>query len=192
MFVICGLPRIGKTSLGRQLSKKLCLPLVDLDLCCENTYLYIYKKAFSCTQIVQTHQELFFRELETFCLTLVGQHYQPSVISLGGGTLTHAQSIPLVKNLGTLIHIEIPFREYLATNSRRLPETLRNSPSNELESHLKSRNFLFKRLADITFSYDLSLSPRENSENLINILKKNSLLRTFPDTLPTSALATNV
>ncbi|WP_213318188.1 shikimate kinase [Chlamydiifrater volucris] len=177
MLVICGLPRSGKTSLGKQLSEELHVPFVDLDLYCRNTYLHIYKKPFSCSQIVRTHGERFFRELESFCLTLIHQHYRPSVISLGGGTLLHPKSTSLAKKLGVIIHLEIPFDKYLSvSNKQKMPETLNKLSCKELIIKLKFRNLIFKKLSNLSIAYNHDQTPEKNSQKLIRKLKSLGII----------------
>jgi len=77
--ILVGLMGSGKSSIGRRLSKRLMLPLIDLDD-------YIMDKAgCSIPQIFEQDGEAVFRQMETDALReVVGR---PAVIATGGGAV---------------------------------------------------------------------------------------------------------
>ncbi len=87
-ILLLGMMGSGKTILGQQLAKKLSIRHIDLDD-------YIAKENhLSFQDFFNLHTIENFRLLESKYLeTLIHQLTKTSVISLGGGTLTHSNSL---------------------------------------------------------------------------------------------------
>lgn len=102
-IILIGFKHVGKSTIGKRLAESIQAPYVDLDKKIEKVYEDSFNKKYSCRQIVQTHGEIFFRDLEKTVLTEIIE-CKPFVISLGGGT-----SPTLINRLSCLfIHITAP------------------------------------------------------------------------------------
>jgi shikimate kinase len=77
---LIGLPGSGKTTVGRQLSRRLCLPFVDSD--------HVIESRIGCSirEFFEKEGEDRFRDIEQDVLNGLTQS-APSVISTGGGAV---------------------------------------------------------------------------------------------------------
>lgn len=105
-IVLIGFKHVGKSVIGKSLSKTLHVPFVDLDRKIEVLYEDKFNKKRTCRQIMQENGEIFFRHLETDALTEVID-FQPSIISLGGGTPLTAENQSIIHSC-TLVHLTAP------------------------------------------------------------------------------------
>lgn len=97
-IVLCGLPGVGKTSVGRLLARKLERQFIDTDDKIEE------QVGMSCREYYLQAGQLAFREVESKAiLELVG--YQDHVIALGGGCVESGQVLANMKSLGPVIHL---------------------------------------------------------------------------------------
>lgn len=103
-IVILGFMACGKTTVGQALARKLDAKFIDLDSqITEN-------EGRSPAQIIETSNEVTFREIETLALRDVLQKRDTGVIALGGGTWT----IPANRTLVALhdcqtVWLDVPF-----------------------------------------------------------------------------------
>lgn len=84
-IVLIGFKHVGKTRIGRELAKELNKTFMDLDEEVEKLYKKTHLEASTCRQIMRTHGETYYKELESDALQRVLKS-QSSVISLGGFT----------------------------------------------------------------------------------------------------------
>jgi len=87
---LSGFMGVGKTRIGRELAKKLGVRFIDTDAWIESS------QNTRIAEIFKNQGEAYFRELETQTLTELSRH-QPSVISLGGGTILRAVNREILK-----------------------------------------------------------------------------------------------
>lgn len=104
--VLCGLPKSGKTTVGKELAKRLEMHFIDTDRCIEQAF----GSGLSCREIFIQEGELFFRRLEGEQIAkFVGT--TGTVISLGGGALTTPEIQRLIQSLGVVIYLNASFQE---------------------------------------------------------------------------------
>ena len=84
-IILIGFKNVGKTVIGQKLAEKLNKKFVDLDKYIEHHYEAEHQKKMSCRQMMLTHGQAYFRELENQLLHEVIE-LPPCVIALGGGT----------------------------------------------------------------------------------------------------------
>lgn len=102
-IVLIGMPGCGKTTVGRELAKKLNIPFCDLDE-------YIVDTEGKSIPEIFENGEKYFREIETRAVEKVcGTH--PKVISTGGGVVKKAINIELLKKDGIIIFINRPLED---------------------------------------------------------------------------------
>lgn len=88
--VLLGYMASGKSSIGRRLSKKINLPLIDLDNYIEA------KEQLSIADIFKQKGEIYFRKIENIYLKELLQKNESFVLSLGGGTPCYANNMDLI------------------------------------------------------------------------------------------------
>ncbi len=100
-----GPPGTGKTTIGQMLANNLRLPFIDLDRVIESN------ADMSIAQIIETHGEPAFRELETITLKSLipplplgeGLGVRDCVIALGGGALLRDENRQFAESNGKVV-----------------------------------------------------------------------------------------
>lgn len=104
-IVLCGLPKCGKTTVGKLLSKFYLVDFIDVDCLIESAYFHQTGIRMTCREIFLREGECLFRQWEAEQIkTLPGE--KRSVISLGGGSLMNIESREYVKSLGQIIYLQ--------------------------------------------------------------------------------------
>lgn len=97
---LCGFMGCGKSHIGRRLSKRLNMPLVDLDE-------YIVKKEKrSIPEIFDQSGEPYFRQLEADCLKELEEGY---IVATGGGTLINENTAKYANEHGITVFLDAIF-----------------------------------------------------------------------------------
>jgi len=102
-IVLVGLPGVGKTSIGKRLSKMLDEIHVDIDKEIQKD------QDISISKLINTKGELFFRNLEKDKLSVIMDSPSPLIISSGGGLILDVKNRQLIKenSLGIYIKCEV-------------------------------------------------------------------------------------
>jgi shikimate kinase len=108
----------GKTTIGRELSKKLGFEFIDTDIYIENRF---HK---TINEIFATMGEEKFREIETNILKEVSD-FENVIIAAGGGTPCFNNNMEIMKEKGTVIFLnpdldELTYRLNLVKATRPL------------------------------------------------------------------------
>lgn len=113
-IALIGMPGSGKTTVGRELARRLDRKFMDMDD-------EIVKKAGkSIPQIFAEEGEEAFRSLETQVLSeLSGE--SGLVIATGGGVVTRARNLPLLRRNSRIVRLERPVEE-LSSEGRPLSQ----------------------------------------------------------------------
>lgn len=151
-IVLVGLMGCGKTTVGKELSKALCLPFLDMDAVIEEQI------GKSIPDIFKDEGEAHFRALETALLQYLEsspENNLPAVISTGGGVVTRPENREILQRLGFVVWLDVDVRTLAARTSRtanrpllknvsrvatlrKLSET--RSPLYETVAHLRLRS----------------------------------------------------
>jgi shikimate kinase/nucleoside-diphosphate-sugar epimerase len=148
-IVIVGLMGCGKTSVGRICAQMLGFDFVDTDQVITST------AGRSIPDIFSNEGEAGFRKRETEALqALVGK--SGLVIATGGGIVTQADNLPLLKTLGFVVWLSADpgtlHRRTAHSNDRPL---LRNGdPEATLRNLYESRKALYEAVADMKITTD--------------------------------------
>ncbi|KRP26641.1 MAG: shikimate kinase [Cryomorphaceae bacterium BACL22 MAG-120619-bin32] len=144
-IILLGYMASGKSTIGKQLSKKLGIPFLDLD-----TYIY-EKENKSVSEIFLQNGEIYFRKKEHEYLREVLENQQDFILSLGGGTPCYANNIELILNKNS---ISIYLKASIQTLSNRL---LKNKNLRPLVAFLEDDQvpeFIAKHLFERRFFYE--------------------------------------
>lgn len=96
--ILVGLPGSGKTSTGRAVARLLRWPHIDFDTEIE------HRAHASVEQIFERHGEAHFRSLEQ-ALTRELVTCSRTIMSAGGGWITNAESVALLRPTGRIIYL---------------------------------------------------------------------------------------
>ncbi|MCD8502257.1 MAG: shikimate kinase [Bacillaceae bacterium] len=96
----------GKTTVGLALSKKLGIPVVDLD------ELIVKKTNKTINAIFEEEGEAAFRLLETKILLDVCKH-EPLIVTTGGGIILHKKNRQAMKESGIVIFLYCEIKEVI-------------------------------------------------------------------------------
>ena len=149
----------GKTTIGRELSKKLGFEFIDTDIYIENRF---HK---SINDIFATMGEEKFRQIETNILNEVSD-FENVIISTGGGTPCWGNNMQVMKEKGTVVFLnpdldELTYRLNLVKATRPL---LKDKSKEEMRGFIEkmlSSRIPFYSQAHITVSGDLEHGAEE-------------------------------
>jgi len=129
-----GPPGIGKSTIGKILSRNLKHPFVDLD------HIIEAKAGMSIPEIMEAQGELMFRDLETEALKSLATEKE-SVIALGGGALLRAENRAFAEDQGKVVLL----MSDVETLFQRLNEGSNNRPLLAGDMRAKLTSLLEKR-----------------------------------------------
>jgi shikimate kinase len=115
---LIGMPGSGKTTIGRQLSKEMGLPFIDLDYEIER------REAMSVTSIFSGRGESYFRRVEAEVLQSFASWQVGFVMATGGGAPCFHHGIQVINQTGISVFLDVPAgelaRRVVAENHRPL------------------------------------------------------------------------
>lgn len=132
IIYLIGFMGSGKSTIGKQLSKKINYSFVDLDRLIEKD------NGMSISEIFETKGEAEFRKLEHNALKKVSQ-LQHTIIACGGGTPCFYDNMTLMKESGLTIYIKLSpkmLADRLSQSKTPRP-LLKNKSREELLSYVK-------------------------------------------------------
>jgi shikimate kinase len=161
-IVLIGFMGAGKSSIGRTLARMTGLPRFDTD------EIVAARLGLTVSEIFETKGEEMFREVETAALRELANK-RGAIITTGGGILLRAQNADLVRQLGTVVHLEADeatlFRRINRRTTRPLLRT--ENPRATLTELLRVRLPLYRAAADIQVDTSL-LSHAEVAKKILN------------------------
>lgn len=137
-IVLLGYMGSGKTTVGRQLAKKLFIPFFDLDQ-------YIQKReGASIATIFKEKGEIYFRKIEHRYLKEFLENKEFYVLSLGGGTPCYAGNMDLIKSSSDVNSVYL--QASIPTLKSRLEKNKSKRPLISSLSDEKLTEFIAKHL----------------------------------------------
>jgi shikimate kinase len=135
----------GKSTIGREISKKLDMKFIDLDD-------YISKREkTSISEIFKVKGEIYFRRIESFYLSEILNSKDRFILSLGGGTPCYSNNMELILNSeASSIYIKAGIKTLV---SRLTAEKNKRPLVAELEDD-KLLEFVAKHLFERRFFYE--------------------------------------
>ena len=115
-ITLTGMMGSGKSTVAKELSKKLNCELVEIDSLIEE------REKLTISEIFATYGEDYFRSLEReviFEAAKLGN----SVIATGGGAILDGRNIDVLKENGLVFFLNRPFDDILPTGDRPLSST---------------------------------------------------------------------
>ena len=108
-LILIGLPASGKTTVGRQLARRLDMPFFDCDEAIEAAAGCSVSDIFAC------RGEAYFRELEHRTLEALCRK-ENCVIATGGGAVLREDNRLLLQRSGTVFWLDRPLADSMSTD----------------------------------------------------------------------------
>jgi shikimate kinase len=161
---LIGFMGAGKTTLGREVARRLDIPFFDLDEMVESS------EGMSIKEIFAEKGEPFFRKRERDLLSST-RYVENGVIATGGGTFTFEENIQLIKAEGFSVYLSAPFtvlRNRISDKAAERPLFRDDLATLELfQNRLK-----YYKMADLTLEIRPEETAPEIAERLIIQLPK--------------------
>lgn len=135
-LILMGLPRSGKSVVGKKLAEEIDVPHYDIDAIIEQKWDKDRRSIF--LELGETG----YREEELLALQSLSWD-EPSVVSLGGGTLTHPSSLSFLENKGLFVYLK-----WRAESWRQ--QAIQLNLLHDPDELLRSRVPVYERLAHYT------------------------------------------
>ena len=131
---ITGYMGVGKTTVGKELSKLMHIPFIDLDAFIEEN------TSSSIPQLFKTKGEQQFRKLERDALLTLCDKKENHLIALGGGTMCHLNNHLDILQNGIAVYLYKPWSE-IALNLNELQNRplVQQNNMTELEAIFRKR-----------------------------------------------------
>ena len=149
-IILIGYMGCGKTSLGKKLSYKERIALLDTDKMIEQ------KQGMTITEIFDKKGEGAFRIMETECLKEIMEYSERYVISVGGGLPMKEENRKLLKELGTVVYLRArpdTIYERLKNDTSR-PLLRGDDPKGKIEDMIGQRGPVYELAADCVIDVD--------------------------------------
>jgi len=168
IYFLIGMPGSGKTTLGKELAKKIQYEYIDLDELIEK------REGQAIPSIFEQKGQEYFRQKETEGLEFVIQNYKEILVLTGGGAPCFNNNMDLMNKSGKSIFIDVSSKELFirlkhGKQNRPLVQGLNDEQLlNKIEQMLLERK-PFYRLAHIHLMGD-NLS----AQDILKTLEKES------------------
>ena len=183
MLVLVGLPGSGKTTVGRQLARRLAIPFVDSDHAIEN------RLGCSVREYFEREGEARFRDIESAVLNDLSQTHT-GVLSTGGGSVLRPENRQRLRERGHVFYLrstpEEVFRRLRYDQNRPLLQV--SDPMARLRDLFEARDLIYKEAA-----HDVIETNRPSVSTLVNmIIRKLEQVGELPTAPNTGASLTSM
>ena len=183
MLVLVGLPGSGKTTVGRQLARRLAIPFVDSDHAIEN------RLGCSVREYFEREGEARFRDIESAVLNDLSQTHT-GVLSTGGGSVLRPENRQRLRERGHVFYLrstpEEVFRRLRYDQNRPLLQV--SDPMARLRDLFEARDPIYKEAA-----HDVIETNRPSVSTLVNmIIRKLEQIGELPAATNTGASSTSM
>ena len=160
-ILLIGMMGCGKSTVGRLLAARMKLPLIDLDE-------EIARAAGrSIPEIFAEEGDAGFRLRETAALERALAE-EDCVIATGGGIVTRAENIRLMREKGTVVWLCRPLEDMIADVRQDTRPNLAGDKEERMLTLYAQRKRLYEQAAHLSF--DNRLPPRESAKALEKLL----------------------
>ncbi len=174
--VLCGIKHSGKSTIGAALSRRLNLPLVDLDREIELAYQRQTGQTLTFREIYRLLGNEEFRRREALAVQALAASGQEAVVALGGGApMNPAVRTEWLHSLGRIVLLDIApaiaFRRILAGG---LPPFLATAedPEKEFLRMCDERLAVYRRLADVVHHIEEDSTPEQEADRIMAALNR--------------------
>jgi XRE family aerobic/anaerobic benzoate catabolism transcriptional regulator len=172
IVALIGLRGAGKSTVGRDLARRLDRPFAELDGLIED------EVGLGLEEIFAIHGESYYRRLEREVLRQFVSGGTPAVLATGGSLVTDRTTFDLLKRSAVTIWLrarpELHLERVAAQGDRR-PMAGRADPLSDLSALLKDRESLYAE-ADITIE-TTGLSAAEVTSEVTRRLRESERIR---------------
>ena len=172
IVALIGLRGAGKSTVGRDLARRLDRPFAELDGLIED------EVGLGLAEIFAIHGESYYRRLEREVLTRFVLGGTPAVLATGGSLVTDRTTFDLLKKSAVTVWLrarpELHLERVSAQGDRR-PMAGRADPLTDLRSLLREREPVYSE-ADITID-TTHLSTAEVASEAVRRLRESEALR---------------
>ena len=166
---LIGFMGAGKTTVGRELGRRIGAPFFDLDDLVESA------EKMSIKDIFAQHGEPYFRKRERDILR--STHYlEEAVIATGGGTFTFEENIQFIQSEGVSVYLSAPY----SLLRGRIGEKAAERPMfrDDVAAHeLYNTRLRFYKMSDIVLDIRDDETPMEIVERIVHELPRNRTRR---------------
>jgi len=149
-IILEGFMGSGKSAVAKALSKRLELPLVDVDKMIEA------KLKMRTTEVYDRFGDAYYRAMETMILIELQSRTERSVIVLGSGLALMPKNAEYLKELGTVYYLKVKLNTVVAKLAKQEKHAwLRAGDLEERVSKMmKEREPAYRRIANVTVEVD--------------------------------------
>ena len=157
---------VGKSTIGKNLAKKLKYNFIDVDKLIEN------KERTSISLIFKNKSEQYFRKIESE-ITLSELKKEKSVISLGGGAFLNKEIRRSAKKLSVSFWLDVPVEELIKRlkKNRKRPLLSQKNISETVKKIYYDRKKIYNE-ADYRIKCD-TLKSEEIANKIISLYEKS-------------------
>ena len=160
-LVLIGMPGSGKSTVGKILSRMLCMPLVDTDALVEQT------AGKTIPELFAQEGEAAFRDLETDAARRAAA-MTGVVIATGGGMVLREENMRLLSATGVVFFRDRPLADIAREDHSGRP--LIGSDRDRLQKLYTERIELYRKYAQYTISH--TDTPEEAAERIAELYRK--------------------
>lgn len=169
-IMLIGFMGVGKSTVSRELSKKLNIPEIDMDA------EIVKRQNMEITEIFDKYGEDYFRKVETDCLIDI-QREKGRIVSCGGGVVVKEENIAHMKDGGVILLLTAtPQTVYERVKDDTSRPILNGNMNVEfIEQLMNKRRERYMEVADIIIATDHKSVQEiidEISDNLERFAKK--------------------
>ncbi|WP_291008400.1 shikimate kinase [Hydrogenophaga sp.] len=159
-LVLVGLPGSGKSTVGRQLSRRLQLPFLDSD--------HVIEQRLGCSirEYFEHAGEERFREIESSVLDEISRG-EPAVISTGGGSVLRPMNRQRLRERGQVVYLRSTPEELFRRlrHDRKRPLLQVEDPLQRLRDLYEERDPLYRETAHFVIE-----TGRPSVATLVNMI----------------------
>ncbi|MGN0585415.1 MAG: shikimate kinase [Ruminococcus sp.] len=161
---LCGFMGCGKTTVGRSLSRKLRLPLIDTDEAVVN------KEGMSIPEIFDKMGEPYFRKSEAE--TVRSLCSKNAVVACGGGAMLNNDTAASAKNAGAwVVFLDQSFDTcYERIRDDKNRPIVQKNTKEQLREIFLSREGVYRSNATHVLSISAEESPEETAKRITELL----------------------
>tara|TARA_B100001287_G_scaffold54493_1_gene43061 strand:- start:27 stop:542 length:516 start_codon:yes stop_codon:yes gene_type:complete len=165
-LTLTGMMGVGKTTIGKNLAKKLNYKFVDVDKVIEA------KEGQTINSIFKNKSESYFRKIENE-ITLYELKKESSVISLGGGAFLNNSIRKTAKKLSISFWLDVPIHELIKRlrNSKQRPLLFRKNISETVKKIYFERKKIYNE-ADFKIKCN-SLKSEQIVNKILSLYEKS-------------------